>query len=291
MTRSSGWQVVRDLTVIVVEIAGAAALRTCAEAVRAQAANVLVVRRDGSIAGMEGTPVGEALQPNIPSKRKRAVELAPTALVALIEDTVAPAPGWAEALTAALECTTSFACGGPVSIAPGLPASSRALALSEYGAFNDRKPAGPTTALPGCNFAFRRAPLLEALSGSDGLVDQITFKQLEGLGGKLIWSPAMRVTFCHANDEGARLATRFQHGRIYASSGQRSDLAYKAAAAGKALLLPPVLTMRSLCNAAAAERLSAPTLAWLMLQHSAWAAGEFVGAVLGPSAKGLGEWQ
>jgi hypothetical protein len=282
--------VAETLTAIVVGVAGGDALHRCADAVAAQASTVLLACRDGTISDLGGKAVGAAEHCNIPSKRKRAVELAATPVVALIEDTVTPHAGWAEAIAEALESTAVFACGGPVSIDRGLPSSSRALALAEYGAYNDRRRAGPVTALPGCNFAFRRQPLLKALEGAEGLIDQLTFKSLAELGGEIVWAPEMAVTFCRANAEGARLSTRFRHGRIYASSGDRRDPVHRAAAAAKALLLPPVLTLRSLRNAAPAERASLPTLGWLMLQHSAWAAGEVAGAVLGPSAEGLGQW-
>ena len=279
------------LTAIVVGVTGGDALHRCADAVAAQASTVLLACRDGTISDLGGKTIGRAEHCNIPSKRKRAVELASTPLVALIEDTVTPHAGWAEAIAEALESGTALACGGPVAIARGLPSSSRALALAEYGAYNDRRRAGPVTTLPGCNFAFRRQPLLKALEGAEGLIDQLTFKSLAELGGEIAWAPEMAVTFCRANAEGARLSTRFRHGRIYASSGDRRDPVHRAAAAAKALLLPLVLTLRSLRNAAPAERRSMSTLGWLMLQHTAWAAGEGAGAIFGQSAAGLSEWQ
>ena len=202
-----------------------------------------------------------------------------------------PAPRWAEAIAEAFESGTALACGGPVSIDRGLPSSSRALALAEYGAYNARLRAGQVATLPGCNFAFRRQPLLKALEGAEGLVDQLTFKSLAELGGEILWAPEMGVTFCRANAEGARLRTRFRHGRIYASSDPGRGLVDRAVAAAKALLLPSVLTLRSLRNAGPAERASVPTLGWLILQHTAWAAGEAAGAVFGPSAEGLSQWQ
>lgn len=279
------------LTVIVVAVAGGEALRRCAAAVRSQEARLLVVSRDGAIIDDAGKKVGDAAQCNIPFKRKTAVELARTPLVALIEDTVVPKPGWSEAVVAALNRHGVVACAGPVSIAAGLPPSSRALALSEYGSYNDGKPAGTTDSLPGCNFAFRRASLLEAMHVGEGLVDQLTFRRLRDQGGELLWAPAMAVTFCHANQEGARLKSRFQHGRIYASSGDGRGAARRGMAAAKALLLPPVLTMRSLRHASSREIQSVPTIGWLIVQNMAWATGELAGALFGPSAKGLSQWQ
>jgi hypothetical protein len=278
------------LTAIVVAVVGGNALERCAAALRAQVSNVILVERGGAVTDSDGTLLGKA-ELNIPAKRKRAAELASTPLVALIEDTVVPLAGWAAAVSAALSKEGAFGCGGPVSIACDLPASSRALALSEYGAYNERKAAGTTDGLPGCNFAFRRTPLLEAIDATEGLVDQLVYNRLQELGGELIWAPQMAVTFRHANREGARLATRFRHGRIYASSKEGRGFSRRAVAAMKAVLLPPVLTIRSLRDAAPAERRSVPTLSWLILQHGAWAAGELAGSVLGRSPKGLGEWQ
>lgn len=279
-----------DLTVIVVAVVGGEALEQCAGAVRAQASNLLLVTRDGTITDGEGKQLGFAEQCNIPFKRKTAVELSSTPLVGLIEDTVIPGPDWVSALKTALADPATVACGGPITVESGLPASSSALALSEYGAFNSRNPRGETSALPGCNFAFRRDALLEAMAGGDGLVDQVVFDRLRRQAGKLVWAPDMGVTFCHANGDGARLATRFRHGRIYASASGGQGLLRRAASAGKALLLPPVLTMRSLRNRPVG-RLSASTLGWLMLQSTAWAAGEFAGAVFGSSAEGMRHWQ
>ena len=280
------------LTIVVVALLGGEALDECVKTARAQCANVLIARRDGTIVDAEGRRRGIADQPNIPAKRRCAVELASTRLVALLEDTVVPGPDWAEAATAALGQKDVVACGGPVRIGEGLPAQTRALTLSEYGRYNDRQPAGEVSGLPGCNFAFRREALIEAMHGSNGLVDQQVFTRLKGAGGKIIWAPDMAVTFAHAFPDGARLKTRFDHGRIYASSeASRSGPIGRAAIAAKALVLPAVLTARSLGHADSPQLRSPGTLAWLTLQHSAWAAGEFVGALLGPSRNGLGQWR
>lgn len=279
-----------DLTVIVVEVAGGEANRACTEAVRSQASKLLLVSRDGVITDCEGKTVGRSEQRNIPFKRKSAVELASTPLVALIEDLVIPGANWVSAIRGAMGNPNVVGCGGPVAIASGLPASSMALALSEYGKFANRGPSREIRALPGCNFAFRRSALLDAMHAGEGLVDQISFERLRNRCGELLWVPEMAVTFCHANAEGARLATRFHHARIYASSTSKGLLG-RTTAAGKALVLPPVLVIRSLRNSAPAEHLSIATIGWLMLQNTAWAAGELAGAVLGASAKGFDQWR
>jgi hypothetical protein len=280
-----------DLTVIVVALVGGDALARCVEAVKSQARTLLVVQRDGRVTDASGSVVGGLDRLDIPSKRRRAVELATTEWVALIEDTVIPTPSWANAVSEGLGSGRAVACGGPVRISAGLPASTRALALSEYGSFSDRKAAGETLTLPGCNFAFRRDALLNAMKGPEGLVDQIVFGKLRKECA-VLWLPGMSVTYTQAYPEGARLRTRFDHGRIYGSAeAEHAGLAGRIGRAGKAFLLPLVLTLRSLRTATAAERRSLPTLGWLALQHTAWAAGEFAGALAGPSHKGLEHWR
>jgi hypothetical protein len=90
----------------------------------------------------------------------------------------------------------------------------------------------------------------------------------------------MAVTFAHPFPVGARLKTRFDHGRIYGSSQTR-----RASTAAKALLLPAVLTARTLRQSGP---ISVSTLGWLALQHTAWAAGEFTGALVG---RGPSQWR
>src|SRR5207249_262636 len=83
-----------------VALPGGEALDECVDEARAQCANVLIVRRDGTIVDAEGRRRGIADQPDIPAKRRCGVELASTRLVALLEDTVVPGSDWAKAATA-----------------------------------------------------------------------------------------------------------------------------------------------------------------------------------------------
>lgn len=281
------------LTVVIVALLGGDALDECVGAVRTLRDNILVVRRDGVILDAEGRTIGRAERLDIPAKRKSAVQLATTPLVALLEDTVVPDRGWAAAVESALGESGVVACGGPVRIAGGLPAQTLAMILSDYGQYSDRRDASEVTALPGCNFAFRRHALLEALRGLDGFLDLPVFSRLTERAGKLVWAPGMAVTFSRPYPQGARLKTCFNHGRLttsLAAMHSRSGLR-RVVAASKALLLPAVLTARTLKRVGPGKLRSPSTFGWLLLQNTAWAAGEFTGAVAGPSRKGLGEWQ
>lgn len=277
------------LTVVIVVVAGGDGLRACIDAVRAQTQSYLVLLADGTVLDGQGSVLGSAERCSIPFKRKAGVQLAPTPLVAILEDTVCPRDGWVNEVRAALRRPGVVGCGGPVILSPDLPPSARALAISDFARYNDRLPAGPTGSLPGCNFGFRRDAILAATS-SDGVVDQIVFRRLQARGGELHWVPGMRVDFSHPDLGGARLSARFHHGRIYGGLSRAQGVSRRAAAAAKTLLLPLLLTARSLRQVSAAERPSLSTLGWLMLQHTAWAAGECTGAIFGVSKEGLDRW-
>src|SRR4051794_41861682 len=115
-----------EVTITVVALIGGKALEECLHAVRLQWANCLAVRRDGTIVDPKGRPVGMADRPDIPAKRRSAVELATTPLVALIEDTVVPESGWARAVADSLGGKDVVACGGAGVFSQDPPAPTRA---------------------------------------------------------------------------------------------------------------------------------------------------------------------
>jgi hypothetical protein len=276
------------LTVIVVALLGGEATEACLASLASQADDILVVERDGSIRDGAGAVVGSSPTGDVPGRRRAGVECARTPIVALLEDMVTVAPGWAQAVLAGFSDPAVAGVGGPVSMSPSLPAPVRALVLTEYGRFQAPKaqPAG----LPGCNFAFRRDALI-AVMPDEGLIDGEVFARLAANGHKLGWAPGMAVTYSAAFFEGAALSTRFNHGRLYASR-LLADTAFpgRAVAAAKSLLLPAVLTARTLSEAQARDLRSPATLAHVALQHGAWAMGELAAALFGPPAGGVGAW-
>lgn len=279
-----------SLTIAIIALVEGAPLAACIEAARGQASHLLVVGRDGTVRDGAGIEVGHSESRDVPARRRRAAELAQTPLIGFLEDTVVLASGWSKAAGAALVWNDVGGVGGPVSIDPRLPSASRALALTEYGRFSAAL-TGTVDALPGCNFAFRREALLAALP-PEGLIDNEVFDRLAAAGQRLAWAAGMAVTYCVAHADGARLATRFGHGRLFAGRRlAKAGLGAKLACAAKALVLPPVLLARTLHQAGAAELRSPATLARAALQHSAWAAGEFAGALFGPPPGGTAAWQ
>lgn len=279
-----------ELTIAIIALIEGAPLAACIEAAHGQANQLLVVARDGTVRDGAGVEVGRSEGSDVPARRRRAAELAQTPLIGFLEDTVVIAPGWTEAASAALARDGVGGVGGPVAINPRLPSASRALALTEYGRFSATA-TGTVEALPGCNFAFRRKTLLAALP-AEGLIDNEVFDRLAAAGKWLAWAPGMAVTYSAAHADGARLTTRFGHGRLYAGRRlAKAGLGAKLAGAAKALVLPAVLFARTLREAGAAELRSPATLAQAALQHGAWAAGEFAGALFGPPPGGTAAWQ
>lgn len=279
-----------NLTLAIIALIEGAPLARCTAAALREASRVMIVRRDGSVVDSDGRQMGRSEGSDVPSRRRRAAELADTDYIGFLEDTVVPSNGWGAAVCRALARRGAAAAGGPVSIDPGLPPASQALALTEYGRYTAIRAIQAVKALPGCNFAFRRTSLLQVLP-PDGLIDNAVFDELACAGFLLMWAPDMMVTYCAPNPEGARLATRFSHGRLYAGQHLRDRGAMaKTLGATKALLLPVVLMSRTLRESHSAQR-SPVTLGHAVLQHTAWAAGEFAGALFGPPRGGSSAWQ
>ncbi|NNM20034.1 MAG: hypothetical protein HKO55_02005 [Gammaproteobacteria bacterium] len=246
---------------------------------------------------------------SVPMARKRGAHLASGDIVALLEDTSLPAPGWRDAVVAAFSRPGVVAAGGPVLLAARLGARFLALGSAEYGRFHpDRisrlvdEPEGsetipegllPVTRLPGNNIAYRRAPLMEMLSQNEsGLIEGEVNEALMARGFNLYIEPAMVVTYGMADEHGARLRTRFNHGRLFA--GNRIAGQGAGARIGwflKSLLLPFVLTTRGWSNMTASVAAAAwpKVMAWILLMETAWSVGEAVGYLRGPG-RSLDAW-
>lgn len=233
----------------------------------------------------------------VPYLRMRALRDATTPFVAFLEDTATVAPTWAAAAVAALADARIGAISGPVTIAPALPPRYRALGLTEYAAFQ----AGRQTVtaarddaarVHGLGFAVRRAAVLDLYRPDEpGLIEGEIADRLHRAGLRLGYVPDMATTYDQPHEQGARLGTRFQHGRLYAATRvSQKGLANRIAYALVACLLPVILTQRSLAGRPLELRGSFGTVGWVFVMHSAWALGEFTGYLFGASADSLKSW-
>jgi len=279
-----------DCTVVVIALAGGAALEGCLASLAPRHAQCHVILGEGM-----GEPaawrtrfptVRFSAMPEltVPMRRERGIRDSHAPLVALIEDTSHPGPGWMDGLAAAFADAGVAAASGPVRIDPGLPARAQALGCTEYARFHPDRLSSVVSRLPGNNLAYRREAILEVLDGQ-GLLESEAHAALIARGHRLAMSPAMAVTYRAADPRGIRLGARFHHGRLYAAARSRDwpwpkRLAWTGAAA---LLLPLVLCGRSLAGMTSALRPGAwlPAGLWVCAMEAAWAAGEAAGYAAG----------
>jgi len=236
---------------------------------------------------------------NVPMRRARGVQEARGEIVALIEDSCVPVPGWAAAIAAA-HARGEAVVGGPVTPAPGLSATEVAAFLVEFGAYLARRDgwredtAGAdgsravvaTTQIPGCNLSYSRALLARnAPLWADGLYETFANAELARSGAPIWFARDARVLYGARARYGHALAERFSHGRTYGGlrvRGRRWEGLLRAAVSP---LLVPLFTARTVGTLAAAGteglRLASAVPATIPL-FAAWALGEMIGNVAGP---------
>lgn len=221
---------------------------------------------------------------SLPQRRRRAVDKADAPVVFLIEDTTCLAPGWAAALRDTFADPRVAAVCGPVQIAPGLSPRYRALGRLEYGRFDGTR---PDHHLPGNAFALRRADLQQALAPDEGIVEHDLERRLVAQGRQVLHIAALTAIYARYDQHGARLSTRFGHGRLYGAGrdGNRVSGVFKA------LLAMPVLSLRAFraARAAGTARQWLPEMPWIVTMSAAWALGELTGQIAG-KGKSAGSW-
>lgn len=233
----------------------------------------------------------------VPLRRQRGVEAAQGEFVALLEDTTLPEASWLEAACAAFANPRVAAVAGPVNIDRHLAGRYQALACTEYGRYHaalfPRLSLGEASGdllrvsrLPGNHLAYRRAVLLEILTGGTrGLIEGEVNEVLKSRGQWLAYQPRMAACYAAADRHGAGLGTRMQHGRLYASQRAAGQgVAGRLVLLAKALLLPAVLSARGLSSMVRVVKPAAwlGTASWIVVMESAWAWGEALGAIAGP---------
>ncbi len=290
-----------DLTVVVVPLLGGVALAECVSELQRQGATIIIVSGLDRIERFDGVEIvtSPAGQEHIPGRRLCGLMAARTPFIAFIEDTCLPGPDWCAALRTAFADTELAAIGGPVEISSALAPRQRALGIAEYARFQAlvlaRQAGGRTSqtiyvsSLAGANFAVRRS----ALAGVDAapmMIDNAMFPRILATGG-IASVPAAYATYSGSDAHGARLSTRFHHGRIFGggrSAGKSGTL--RVLLALVALAVPALLFSRSCRDAPRWMWRSPATLAWVMLMHTAWGLGESFGAASGRVGGSLEKW-
>lgn len=303
-------------TVAIIALHGGASLERCIRAVLPQDPRcVVMLGADmGSAEDWASLLPGPVFVPGppfaIPERRARALALATTEWVGLLEDSSIPEPGWIRSVARNHSDRQLGAMGGPVAIAPDLSTAQLALGCCEFGGFHpslvhryrSRSPVNRphlghaafyVSRLPGNNLAYSKSAL--AASGVTGhsLVETDANAALLAHGLMLAIDRGMQTTYAPLDDRGANWLARVRHGRLYGATCARgAPASRRVMLLAKALLLPLVLLARSLphmMRVAPPSRwfATAAIIAWL---ETAWACGEGLGVVLGPGDSAT-QWQ
>ncbi len=309
-----------DLSIVVVSLVGGDALINHLESLTDVPGEclVLVDGTKNNIMNMQKQfPSMHFIERNnmtVPMARKHGVELSTGGIVALLEDTSLPTSGWYDAISAAFSGAEVLAVGGPVVLSPKLGGRFLALGCGEYGRFhpdrytqlvdglsdeqvdNEAHKNGmlPVTRLSGNNLAYRSDQLLKYLAGSEqGLIEGQINELLKADGYKLYMHPTMSVTYAMMDKHGARLNTRFNHGRLYAGNQIAcKGMSRRIICFMKSMILPVVLTVRGWSSmTSAVESVSWPkVMVWIFLMETAWSIGEAVGYLKG-AGRSLEAWR
>lgn len=283
------------LTIVVVTLAGGAALARCLAAVaRIEARRIVVARPEHAVTPAATWPQFDwrIADAPVPVRRAQGVAAAGTEWVALVEDTCEPAASWAAAVAEIATMGRAVAWSGPVLISRELAPRHMALACTEYAAFAPANwtrlavgaglgPAHEVTRIPGLNLLYRRS----ALAGCDlaaGLVESDLHPQLQRRGAALGLHPGLAVTYCAADANNAAARARYVHGRIYGGGlAERNSWPARLAGAMKCLVLPAVLSLRALRGLPRDYPARLAACGWIVAFSCAWSVGECVGRLAG----------
>ena len=293
----------KDLSVIVIAQLGGDRLEDCLRRLEPNGCECLVVLPDETQSADDWSsrfPAINFIVPHhraVPLRRLQGATAAHGEIVAFLEDTSLPGPGWCKAVCDAFGDRSVGGAGGPVNIAPSLPARYKALACSEFGRFHPKRyhrlASGqpytggvlPVYRLPGNNLAYRRALLMALIRDSDkGIFETEINSEIRVRDMELVIHPGMATTYVGIDRHGGLLSTRLSHGRLFASgSVLMGGVRARATGLLKACVLPLILSARSLCNAwSVIEPGAFPKVAlWLCAIESSWAVGEGIGYVAG----------
>jgi hypothetical protein len=285
-TSSSSASGVATVSVVVASNGAPGALERCLDALASQtdAAEVIVC---------EAAAPDEAVRRRYPFAswhvRKGAlvpvlwrdgIERATGDLVALTISPMTPAPGWVDAVRAAL--VDADAAGGAIEPGNDLRLADAAEHLARYA--RDLLPfeRRPSLELAGDNAGYRRALLLEvADSWRGGFWEPDVHRALAGRGAVLVHDPTLVVTMGRSAGATAFLRQRLAHGRVFGRSrGAGRPRGANLGRAAAAVLVPLVLVARTAREVLRRRRLRlrlVVSLPFLLAFDLAWAAGEALG--------------
>jgi hypothetical protein len=294
-----------DLSIVVVSLSRAEVLARCLPPLLAQAAGagaeVWLVRQpsdDPAVAALrrdhpQVSWLDAAPGDNVPRMRAAAMRLARGRVVALLEDDCTVAEGWCHGVQAA-HLEDPPVVGGPIEPDSYPRALDWAVFLCEYARFLPPLQ-GEVLALPGNNVSYRRSLVLRWLEehGDDGFREAFAHEDWRGQGMPLLADPGMRVR--NVNRWTVDTATRsaYHHGRAFAGQRFRGRPSRRLLYAAGSALLPVLKTARVAGEVLSRGRGAGSllrALPWIIVFHTSWACGEWMGYLFGPGAS-ADRWQ
>ena len=292
------------ITVVVIGYAPADVLKRCLSELRAQAqprsdTEVLVVAHPEHQGGSLGAVNAEfreftwiAVPPSYNVARMRGLGIARCrgAVVALLEGDCVPARDW---LTRVAEMSPVSAVGGAVEPGAFRRGVDWGAYFCEFAKFMLPLPTS-VEHLPGANVVYRRDRLPDpARLEAEGFYETFVNAGLRD-AGPLAFDSSLVVRHERTWRAGVVLATRFHHGRGFASLRVRERSAVsRLPFLALSMLLPFVLVARVLREPLRRSRLvgrALLTLPWIIALSLSWSAGEFMGYLAGPGTS-LARWR
>ena len=231
--------------------------------------------------------VHSARQLTVPALRWSALPFTSGAIIAAVEGRSVPAPDWcAELLRTHAEHPDAAAVGGPVALKPHATAFDWGLYFCEFAPFAPPIARDALPYLSGANLSYKRDALLAARD----LLDEGHWETLlhdrwrrEGRGFAM---SSGAVEFRNGMTIADAFRMRYHYGRSYAATRFERGAVRWVYAAGT-VVLPLLLTWRAGRAASDARLLSrfVTALPFVGAFNTAWAAGEMVGYLLGPSSR------
>jgi len=276
-----------NLSVAVIELTGGDNLRAAVDHLQKAdvAMEILVVCRTKAPMQLQsdGVQVIEDAGHTVPARRLTAMRAARSHWVVLLEDTTLPTVDWFATIPGLLADPNAGGFWGPIQLDMNLPARFKALWAMEYGRYSTSATGANT--MPGNCMALRRTEALKALNqNGPGIVEHVLVPRLSTAGWPVQFNAALTSVYAQKDPHGARLSTRFAHGRLYGANryGRDNRLAnFKGTL--RALFVPLVLSLRAARYLTKQLPLvqTPSALIWIALMSVAWGAGEFFGHLFG----------
>jgi len=290
------------LSVVIASVAGLNSLQDLLASLAAQEgqtpAEIILVDRVGRVVRefvrreypqvrlIEASP-----RESLPELRRRGIESARGALIALSEDHCQPASDWFSGIAAAHRQNPAAAIGGSLENAAAERLIDRVVFLMEYAAFCPPVASGPVKQLAAANVSYKRTAFESGTAIQSGYRETRLHAALRE-SGRVVWmEPRLRVWHKKRYGLQQALSERFHYGRWYA--GEREARAGPGRRMGILILsagLPALILGRLAANIFRRPQhwptfwLGLPLLIGLSI---AGTIGEMIGVVFGPGRSSL----